>query len=365
MLGLLADTVMLQRLEWLAEDWRLKARATLRPTEPSGQVVLVGVDELSLKTAGRWPFARPLHGKLIDLLGRDSEARPAVMAWDYVFSEPNYDPREDADFTRLMRGAPYPLIMGAFTDPAATGYWSGGQPATTLGRTEPIPCPPEVLEKLPDNKGALLPIEGVLNSARFAFLNADADEDGVVRRLPLVVRVGERVFPGLVLQTLMTYWEVAPDGVSIEPGVTLKLRSERIGERAIPMDEQGRYVINFRHLQASEGGGGIPTLSYNGDDEHRGVLDSLTARVDFGMTEVAAPATGGRAGGRGGRGGVGSDGHRAEPLARGDAQGAFPFELAGEHPRRGSPAARTGLAAADRAPAGRRGRGVGAGAVSV
>ncbi len=294
-LGLLAETVMLQRLEWLAEDWRLKARASLRPEAPSGRVVLIGVDELSLKIQGRWPFARSVHGQMIDLLGRDAEARPAVMAWDYVFSDPNFVPQDDVAFAELMSGAPYPVIMGAFTDPAATGFWSGGQAATTFGRTEPIDCPPEVLGKLPDNRGALLPIDGVLRAARFAFLNADADEDGVVRRLPLVVRVGERVFPGLVLQTFMTYWEVAPDGVSIEPGVALKLRSERIGEVVIPIDEQGRYVINFRHDLAGKGkGAGIPTLSYTGDDAHPGVSERLLARVEFGMAEVPAPATGGR-----------------------------------------------------------------------
>ncbi len=295
-LGLLAETVALQRLEWLAEDWRLKARASLQPQAPTGRVMLVGVDELSLKIQGRWPFARSVHGQMIDLLGRDAEATPAVMAWDYVFSDPNFDPRDDAAFAGLMAGAPYPLIMGAFTDPAATGYWSGGKPATTLGRTRPIPCAPEVLARLPDNRGALLPIEGVLGAAGFAFLNADADEDGVVRRLPMVVRVGERVFAGLVLQTLMTYWKVSPEEVSIEPGVAVTLRSERAGEVRIPIDEAGRYVINFRHDLAGEGmETGIQILSYTGDEGHPGVLDRLIPRVEFGMSEeVAVPETGGR-----------------------------------------------------------------------
>jgi adenylate cyclase len=295
LLGSLSDMLLLQRLEWLAEDLRLKARANLRPAPASEQVILVGVDELSLKTNGRWPFARSLNGKMIELLGADEAARPAVMAWDYVFSEPNHDPRDDAAFVQAMGRAPYPLITGAFTDPAATGFWSGGEPATTLGLTSVIACPPEVRDQLPDHRGAVLPIKGVLTATRFAFLNADADEDGVVRRLPLVIRVGERVFPGLVLQTLMTLWDVAPDGVEIKPGAFVRLRSAAVGERVIPIDEEGRYVINFRHDLAGVGKGpGIPILSYTGDDTHPGVMERLVPRMEFGMTEISAPETGGR-----------------------------------------------------------------------
>lgn len=294
-LMVLAEGTVLKRLEWLTEDLRLKARAEWLPAQASGRVMLLAVDEISLKTMGRWPFARAAHGQLIDLLGRDAEARPALMAWDYVFSEPSYDPRDDEAFAGPLRGAPFPLVMGAFTDPAATGFWSGGGAATTLGPTRPIPCEPEALAMLRDMRGAILPVPGVLTAARFAFLNADADADGVVRRIPMVVRVGERVLPGLVLQILMTHWEVAPEDVEVRPGVAVTLRSEKAGVRRIPVDGAGRYVVNFRHdLEGESEGAGIPAISYSGNEAHPGALDRLLPRVEFGDATVKAPETGGR-----------------------------------------------------------------------
>ena len=294
----LADSVTLKRLEWLAEDTRLKVRANLQPQAPSGQVVLLAVDELSLKTMGQWPFSREAHGELIERLGSDAEARPSVMAWDYVFGEPSFVPGMDKKMTDPLLKSPFPVVMGAFTNPAASGYWSGGKPATSFGITEPIPCAEEVFTALGDERGANLPIGGILAGAKFAFLNADSDEDGVVRRLPLVVRIGDRVFPGLVLQTLMTHWGVEPGDLTVIPGEALVLKSAKIGERRIPVDERGRFLINYRHEQASKNNpAGITTLSYSGEDDldkTAGVYDRLLRRVAFGDLSRPPPATGGK-----------------------------------------------------------------------
>ncbi len=291
----LADTLTLKRLEWLAEDLRLKIRANVHPQAPSGQVVLLAVDEASVKANGKWPFARETHGQLMDLLGRDSAARPAVLAWDFTFTDASFEPAVDRKLTDPLRDLPYPVIMGAFADQATNGLWSGGQLARTLGKTKILPCSVEALAMLDDVRGGNLPIPGLLETTRFAVLDAKADGDGVVRKIPLVVRMGARVFPGLVLQTLMTYWEVKPDGVEILPGDALVLRSDKIGERRIPMDERGRFVVNYRYEPAdSQNPVGIPTLSYTGDDKYPGVTDRLIPRVEFGDTSVAAPDTGGR-----------------------------------------------------------------------
>jgi len=295
----LADARALRRLEWLAEDLRIRFRAGWQQTKPSGSVVLLAMDELSVKTLGHWPIARQQHGQLINLLGRDVPARPTVMAWDFFFTDSSFDPELDKLFTEPLRKLPFPLIMGAFTDPAARGFWSGGKPATTLGLTQPIPCDAATLGALIDNRGANLPINGLLATASFAFLDADADEDGVVRRLPMVRRVGDRVLPGLVLQTLMAHWQVGPADVSIKLGKEIVLQSKHAGEHHIPIDRQAHYIINYRYEQAEKHNpDGIPTLSYSGEDEppdkKPGLLDRLLPRVEFGDTSVPVAPTGGR-----------------------------------------------------------------------
>jgi adenylate cyclase len=294
-LFLLANVTAMRRLEWLAEDWRIQLRAGWQPTKPSGTVVLVAMDELSVKTLGYWPIARQQHGQLINLLGRDVPARPTVMAWDFFFTDASFDPALDKLFTEPLKNLPFPLVMGAFSDPAARGFWSGGKPATRLGLTQVIPCPEATVAALTDKRGANLPIDGLLSVARLAFLDADADADGVVRRLPMVRRVGERVMPGFVLQTLMAHWRVAPADVRIQLGDEIVLWSAQVGERHIPIDEQGHYIINYRHEQADKyNPDGIPTISYSGDEQHPGLLDHLLPRVEFGDTSVPVSPTGAR-----------------------------------------------------------------------
>ena len=69
------------------------------PTRPpSGQVVIVDVDERSLSTVGQWPWRRDLVGRLIANL-RDLGA--ATVALDIIFAE-----RDRYDDSRLAEVEP-------------------------------------------------------------------------------------------------------------------------------------------------------------------------------------------------------------------------------------------------------------------
>lgn len=67
-------------------------RLTPLPVDP--QILLVTIDEQSLKKLGQWPWPRSVHADLIDRL---SAARPAGILFDVIFSEPG----EAADDQRL------------------------------------------------------------------------------------------------------------------------------------------------------------------------------------------------------------------------------------------------------------------------
>lgn len=264
LLGGLADTLPLRRLEWLTEDLRLELRAWQGVRPPTGEVLLLAIDEQSLNDLGQWPFARSVHGQLMDWLGRAPEMKPAVLAWDFLFAEESFDPEVDRLFAAPLAGGAYPVVMGAFSNPAATGVWSQGKPATRLGLTLPLPCPPAVRNALPDYRSLQLPITSLLDVSRFALLDAEADADGVVRRIPLVVRVGDRVFPGLALGTLLAYWKVEPAQVEIRPGEAVIVHVPGGGEHRIPIDARGDYSLNYRYeLREKTFPAGIEPLSYS------------------------------------------------------------------------------------------------------
>lgn len=63
----------------------------LSPLPVDPRILLVTIDDASLKKLGRWPWPRGLHADLIDRL---SAAQPAGILFDVIFSEPG-DPAND------------------------------------------------------------------------------------------------------------------------------------------------------------------------------------------------------------------------------------------------------------------------------
>lgn len=120
----------LSRLEWVTEAWRLQARERWAFQPPSGDVVLLAVDERSLVAQGQWPFARSVHGQLMEWLDHGAETRPAVMAWDFTFADETFDPRVDAMFAEPLGKTRYPILMGrlAIRRRAACGARAGPRP---------------------------------------------------------------------------------------------------------------------------------------------------------------------------------------------------------------------------------------------
>lgn len=222
----------------------------------------------------------------MEWLGKAPEVRPAVMSWDFVFTDETYDPGVDRLFAEPLATVGYPILMGAFTDPAATGIFSQGKAATRLGITRSLTLPQDVLAQLPDMRGMQIPISPLLDTTRFVLLDADPDEDGIIRKIPMVIRVGERVFPGLVLGTLMTYWKVEPTAIELKLGEAIVLKTAA-GMRRIPIDSKGFYHLNYRYEMREEGAAeGIPVASY------QGIHDQLAPWAAFGDAMPAVPVAG-------------------------------------------------------------------------
>jgi adenylate cyclase len=271
-----AEWSPLKRLEWLTENFRLKLREDWAMVPPTGNVVLLAVDEESLVSQGQWPFLRSVHGQLMEWLGKDRAVSPEVMSWDFVFTEETFNPELDKMFASPLGATGYPILMGAFSDPAATGIFSQGRAAPRLGLTRPLALPPEVVNALPDKHGMQIPILPLLDTTRFVMLDADPDDDGIIRKIPLIVRVGNRVFPGLVMGTLLVHWQVEPDQIEVKLGDAITLHTAS-GDKRIPIDGEGHYLLNYRYEMREKGATeGIPVASY------QGVLDALTPWAAFG-----------------------------------------------------------------------------------
>lgn len=123
----------------------------LSPLPADPRILLVTIDDASLKKLGRWPWPRSLHADLIDRL---SAAQPAGILFDVIFSEPG-DAANDKRLAESVCNAGNVLLP--LVREGVTGY---SQPNTQM-----IPL--------------LKCAKGV------GHINVEADSDGVVRSLYL------------------------------------------------------------------------------------------------------------------------------------------------------------------------------------
>jgi adenylate cyclase len=284
-----APLTFVKRLEWGTENARLKVRAEFGPA-PHADLLLVGIDEETLVYLGQWPFPRSVHGVLLDWLSQDSTTRPAVAAWDLLFIDRNFDPTIDQAFADPLARAHFPVILGAASDPGLDepGLQADGESSIQLRPLASTSTTPH-LASLPDLRAAKLPLANLRAVALTAFIDAEADADGVVRRLPLIVRIGDGVYPSLVLQTLLTRWKLGPDAVEIIPGDRIILRRDTQELARIPIDGNGDYHLNYRYEHQSETNqAGIPTLGY------WQIYEPLMNRYLAGDNSAPLPATGGK-----------------------------------------------------------------------
>jgi class 3 adenylate cyclase/CHASE2 domain-containing sensor protein len=81
-------------------------------------------------------------------------------------------------------------------------------------------------------------------------LSVKFDPDGVLRRVPLLVRYDDGFYPLLPLRVACDYLEVPPEKIILKPGRSIILKNARRPGKephdiTIPIDEQGNMVVNY------------------------------------------------------------------------------------------------------------------------
>ncbi|TAL09423.1 MAG: CHASE2 domain-containing protein [Nitrospirae bacterium] len=235
------------------EDKTLDIRFGLRqaiPTDP--RIVLVDCDDTSVATLGRWPWDRAVHALMVEIL---THAGAKAIAFDVVFSVPSAD--SDLRLMKAMadsQGVYLPIGVELF--PSGVGRSADaaqiqGQSvlANTLGSAGlPWAVGPDS-EKLLAAGRVFMPEAHLAAAARgLGHIASNRDPDGVIRRVPLVVRVQDRLLPAFSLRVAMGAFDVPPEKISIVPGRYVELRgiNGEAGHIArIPVDERGQMLINY------------------------------------------------------------------------------------------------------------------------
>lgn len=198
------------------------------PTD--GPIVIVAIDDKSLAELGRfssWP--RSFHSQLLDIL-TDNGAR--IIAFDILFSEPSPD---DDTFAATIEKAGN-VILPLAHQTKITGTAS----------TEEFNKSSEFIRSLGQFEECALAT---------GHANIIPDDDGVVRRLPLLIFDGNDYEPALALTIVAKYLR-RPQ--IIETPITNNTLT--LAGRDIPLDNNGRMLINYNNNQLSTYD--FPTVSY-------------------------------------------------------------------------------------------------------
>jgi adenylate cyclase len=185
----------------------------LKTESPSGNIVIAGIDDKSLKTYGKWSeWPRDLHARAINNL---SAAGATAIGYDVVFTDASPG---DSALAAALEKAGNVVLAVAGTDRV---------PAKDL---------PVTLNEF------LVPVKTLGQaSAGVGHVNIVPDKDGKVRRIPLIVKgTGGETYPSLSLAVLYTLFHQPQPGSYQQTGHKINLLM-----RDVPVDDSYFMRLNY------------------------------------------------------------------------------------------------------------------------
>ena len=293
----------LNLLELKFYDLRFKSRG---PEKPGDEIVIVKIDEESIRTIGRWPWSREHWAKLIERL---TEWEVKVIGIDAIFAEKE-STAADSQLARAIDESGS-VVLGYFflTSEGEIRELKEGYLGGDVGPVGPQKIP--ILFR--DQKAKEVPvlealymrsnIEIISEKAKaLGFFNVVPDDDGTVRWVPLVIKFLKNCYPALAIQILNEYLEnPQPPLLRV---ADFGLERVQLGDIVIPTDKTGRLLINYRggrnsfrgHSFANVIAGEVPKEEFRGKivlvgATAIGIYDARVTPFDAGLPGVEIHAT--------------------------------------------------------------------------
>jgi len=261
----IVDPFLISALRQLTFDWYQR----LDPVsyDPEVPVRIVDIDEASLAKIGQWPWPRSV---VSDLLAKLADKGAAVVGFDVLFVEPDRSSIEEVAKRLPAAQASSLLKMTAgeksndqiFADVLEASPSVLGMRLTNEGSSPPQPkagfaiAGDDPRPFVPAFSGASANL-GVLDAAAHGIgsVNWLPDRDQIVRRVPLLYRVGDKYVPSFAAEVLRvaqgaSTYVVKAANASGETafGRNTGINHIKIGNVEVPTNADGRINIMFRHI---------------------------------------------------------------------------------------------------------------------
>ncbi|MEV9498543.1 CHASE2 domain-containing protein [Aliarcobacter butzleri] len=232
---------------------------TIRGELPHNQnVVIVDIDETSIKSLGQWPWSRDKLAKILENL---TLANVGIVGLDIVFAEedrtsphkilqdlkiykkdvPNYD----LEFANIVENSP--VILGYQFDLVKKD--------NTNAKVPQIPAIFIEKDKPQDKSYLIEAYNTILNIPQIqdrayssGFFNNIPDDTGIIRSVPLVISYDDTIYPSLALEVIRVINGTQKVVVQYDENGISNIVLDDI---SIPTDRYGRMLINFRGPERS------------------------------------------------------------------------------------------------------------------
>lgn len=203
-------------------------------------IVIVAIDDATyeyiLDNYGEWPLPRDTYAKIINYLERQN---PRAIAFDMMFVK-SLKSKNLADEALINAFKKYNNIFTAMNFD---------------NQSEDLRTPPKLPEKLAiniDNNSKVdfsqltfsncrTILEGIINAtSNIGIINVSRSEDGILRKMPLVVKYQEDYYPQLALKVGLNYLGETQKSFEID-----KNSNFIIGDKKIYLDKDGSAILNW------------------------------------------------------------------------------------------------------------------------
>lgn len=206
----------------------------------SKDIVIVAIDDATyeyiLDNYGEWPLPRDTYAKIINYLEKQS---PRAIAFDLMFVK-SLKSKNQADEALVQTFKKYNNLYTSMNFD---------------NQSEDLRIPPELPQKLTINvqnnsdidfnqltyTNCRTILEGILNAtSNIGIINVSRSDDGVLRKMPLVVKYKNDFYPQLALKVGLNYLGEKQTSYEIDKNSEFKL-----GDRKIFLDKDGSAILNW------------------------------------------------------------------------------------------------------------------------
>lgn len=225
-------------LELKMLDYRFQFRGALDVTD---ELVIIAIDDRTLRELKQLKVDRALHAGILWFLGR---CGAKAIAYDIAFAQPDIEHPDDdkmlIDITQETGNVCHAIWFFRI------GAKAPDEQRKSIGTQLLQPFALDKKEtslQLPHATNVELVLKDLLKSSRaIGHINLQPDDDGVNRRVPMMIKYNGSIYPALALAVIGVYLDRNHIALGSK---NIILHSPNQKPIKIPVDRQGRLLINY------------------------------------------------------------------------------------------------------------------------